>query len=95
MTVQVLGHQVRTDVTKPREMLHVPTLSELDLDAMEGDEGGLCCAVFVDSTVLTTCVSTENDYKSPFTSRMWTIRAAVQRGFEALYTVQVIPTCNT
>lgn len=27
-------------------------------------------------------------WKSPFSSRLWTVRAAVQRGYEALYTVQ-------
>lgn len=71
---QVLGHQVRTDFSKPREVLSMPTLSELDLagdmDDETGEGGG------------------NSEYKPPFTSRLWTIRAAVQRGFHALYTVQ-------
>lgn len=71
----MLGHQVRTDFSKPREVLSMPTLSELDLagdmDDETGEGGG------------------NSEYKPPFTSRLWTIRAAVQRGFHALYTVQV------
>jgi hypothetical protein len=30
------------------------------------------------------------ELKNPFSSRLWTMRRAVQRGYEALYTVQVI-----
>ena len=69
----MLGHQVRTDFSKPREVLSMPTLSELDLAGDLYDENG-------DGI----------EYKTPFTSRLWTIRAAVQRGFDALYTVQVL-----
>jgi hypothetical protein len=29
------------------------------------------------------------ELKAPFTSRLWATRLAVQRGYEALYTVQV------
>jgi hypothetical protein len=29
------------------------------------------------------------ELKNPFSSRLWTMRRAVQRGYEALYTVQV------
>ena len=36
---------------------------------------------------------TGGDAKSPFSSRLWTMRLAVQRGYEALYTVQVSVMC--
>jgi hypothetical protein len=51
--IQVLGHMQRTDVTRPRELLHAPTLQEmLEMDS-EIDGGRcphhammvLCCAV--------------------------------------------------
>jgi hypothetical protein len=61
----VLGHCVRSNITKPKELLSVPTLSELDFD--ENDE---------------------NEYKTPFSTRLWSIRLSVQQGFQALYTVQ-------
>jgi hypothetical protein len=31
----------------------------------------------------------DGELKLPFSSRLWTMRRAVQRGYEALYTVQV------
>jgi hypothetical protein len=64
---QVLGHRVRAEVNRPRELLSMPNLSEIDFDL--NDDG--------------------MEFKAPFTSRLWATRLAVQRGYEALYTVQV------
>lgn len=55
----------------------MPTLSELDLAGDMDEEGAEGSGGIA------------GEYKTPFTSRLWTIRAAVQRGFDALYTVQV------
>ena len=35
----------------------------------------------------------DGEFRSPFSSRLWSVRASVQRGFEALYTVQVCEHC--
>jgi hypothetical protein len=53
LSVQVLGHMQRTDVTRPRELLHAPTLQEmLEMDSeIDGgrcpcrDGAAQCCAV--------------------------------------------------
>lgn len=66
---QVLGHVVRSDIHKPRELLALPKFDELDSDDGEDDQ---------------------NELKSPFSSKLWSIRVAVQRGYEALFTVQVL-----
>lgn len=68
---KVLGHNVKSDFSKPKEVLSVPTLSEIfnpdDENATEN--GGIA--------------------RIPYSSRLWNMRQAVQRGYEALYTVQV------
>jgi len=75
---QVLGHQVRSDIHRPREQLRMPSAQELDQynasDAAAEDGEGL------DGNI--------GEIKNPFSSRLWTMRQAVQRGYEALYTVQ-------
>lgn len=64
---QVLGHRIKSEVSRPRELLSLPTLQDLDFD-LNDDE--------------------EVEWRAPFTSRLWSTRLAVQRGYEALFTVQ-------
>jgi len=73
---QVLGHQVRSDIHRPREQLRMPSLQELDQynSAEAADQDG--------------DIEDFSEMKNPFSSRLWTMRQAVQRGYEALYTVQ-------
>ncbi|KAJ1435078.1 hypothetical protein B484DRAFT_393749 [Ochromonadaceae sp. CCMP2298] len=70
---RVLGHQVRTDIWRPREQLAMPRDEEPEIE--EGTEGA------VEGVGV-------GEEKAPFSSRLWTMRSAVQRGYEALYTVQ-------
>lgn len=58
---KVLGHLVKSDISKPRAVLSVP---------VQGDNTG------IDSPKL-------------FTTVLWGMRAAANRGFGALYTTQV------
>lgn len=61
----VLGHTQKSDINRPKEILSVPTLRDIENKA-EDDES----------------------IKIPFTSRLWSMRQAVQSGYDALYTVQ-------
>lgn len=90
---QVLGHMVRSQVHKPKEQLSVPSFSELssmedtaedsgeDHEGNDGEtaEGGARRGKPRSGSVV----------KMPYNSRLWSMRQAVQRGYEALYTVQV------
>ena len=67
---QVLGHTSKTDFTRPREVLSVPTLSEMYNSIADNDDN-------------------LGDMHVPYSTRLWSMRQAVQRGYEALYTVQV------
>eukprot|EP01038_Epipyxis_sp_PR26KG_P005711 gene5711-7883_t len=67
-TEQVLGHLEKSNVSKPRSQLALPSFADLEFDLDNEDEN--------------------IDLKNPFSSRLWTVRQAVQRGYEALYTVQ-------
>jgi hypothetical protein len=71
---QVLGHRIRAEVSKPKELLSIPNLNDLELDLIDNPDS--------DNILLST------DWKSPFNSRLWSTRAAVQQGYEALFTVQ-------
>lgn len=71
---QVLGHRIRAEVSKPKELLSIPNLNDLELDLMDTGDS--------DNILLST------EWKSPFNSRLWSTRAAVQQGYEALFTVQ-------
>lgn len=64
---QVLGHNVKSNVARPREVLSMPSLSELMSEENSNDNG----------------IS-----RVPYSSRLWNMRQAVQKGYEALYTVQ-------
>jgi hypothetical protein len=64
---QVLGHLQRSDVSRPKEQLSIPSWQ--DLDDADGENG-------------------EGMLRVPFASRLWNMRQAVQRGYQALYTVQ-------
>ena len=61
----VLGHTQKSDINRPKEILSVPTLRDME-NKMEDDDS----------------------IKIPFTSRLWSMRQAVQSGYDALYTVQ-------
>ncbi len=61
----VLGHTQKSDINRPKEILSVPTLRDIE-NKMED----------------------EDSIKLPFTSRLWSMRQAVQSGYDALYTVQ-------
>ena len=69
---KVLGHQVRSNIARPRELLSLSSLN--DTAAVSGNE-----AEGAGST---------DDFKTMFGTRLWTMRRAVQRGHEALHTVQ-------
>jgi hypothetical protein len=71
---QVLGHRIRAEVSKPKELLSIPNLNDLELDLIDNPDS--------DNILLST------EWKSPFNSRLWSTRAAVQQGYEALFTVQ-------
>lgn len=66
---KVLGHQVRSNIARPRELLSVSSLNNQGADGT-GNENDT------------------DDFKTMFGTRLWTMRRAVQRGHEALYTVQ-------
>lgn len=70
---KVLGHCVRADITKPKELLSIPSIHDMEFDYDDDDD--------VDN-------NEGIEYKTPFSSRLWNIRVAVQRGFLSLYTVQ-------
>ena len=70
----MLGHVVRSNAATPKALMSVPNLSTVRaVDATIGD-------------------SSDNAGSSggsqPFTSKLWTMRIQVQRGYEALNTVQ-------
>lgn len=75
---RVLGHNVRSQPDRPKAQLHVPSLRELRseevkaLGGMDGMDGA----------------GGDDSSGEPFSSRLWTMRAAVLRGYEALSTVQ-------
>lgn len=70
---KVLGHQVRSNIARPRELLSLSSLSNQGIDG-SGNEN--------DNDTHT------DDFKTMFGTRLWAMRRAVQRGHEALYTVQ-------
>jgi len=76
---QVLGHLERSDASRPRPQLSVPSIHDIDPDDAdldsEGDGDG-------DGDV------GASSFRIPFATRLWGMRVAVQRGYEALYTVQ-------
>lgn len=76
-----LGLIVKSDIFKPREMISMSALKSAPAGAgaSDGDEDD-----YGDSVTMTTTAA-----KVPFQSKLWGVRAAVQRGFEALFTVQV------
>jgi len=71
---KVLGHVVKSDISRPKEMLNVPSINDIYnnqfLDSLNDNEN-------MDSSI-----------KQPYSSRLWNMRLAVQKGYEALYTVQ-------
>jgi len=120
---KVLGHQVRTDIRRPREQLAMPVvaeqydssgggsaemMSELEQEAEEaaasavslgGDGGDGGTGGVVDSNSKNDSNDNSSNSKNsmnlssltkelPFSSRLWSMRRAVQRAYEALYTVQ-------
>jgi len=70
---QVLGHMQRSDINRPRELLSVPNWQDLaDQEAGDLDGGDGGGGAF----------------RMPFVRRLWNMRQAVQRGYEALYSLQ-------
>eukprot|EP01035_Chromulina_nebulosa_P017710 gene17710-23302_t len=71
---KVLGHVVKSDISRPKEMLNVPSINDIYnnqfLDSLNDNDN-------MDSSI-----------KQPYSSRLWNMRLAVQKGYEALYTVQ-------
>ena len=82
----MLGHLQRSDFRKPRAVLSIPSAaSAYDLDDEEGEEEeGEDNEGYDDPT------SSMDAFRLPFATRLWGMRLAVQRGHEALYTVQEI-----
>jgi hypothetical protein len=72
---QVLGHRIRTEVTKPREQLALPDMHDIDFTDYDNED--------------------EGEWKAPFSSRLWSTRGAVQRGYDALFTIQELETLAT
>jgi hypothetical protein len=79
---KVLGHLERSDFRKPRAVLSIPSAA-YDLDDEEGGEEEEENEGYDDT-------SSMNAFRLPFATRLWGMRLAVQRGHEALYTVQEI-----
>lgn len=72
---QVLGHVVRSNAATPKVLMSVPSLSTVRAADNASEETS-------DHTTST------SDGGLPFTSKLWTMRLQVQRGYEALSTVQ-------
>jgi hypothetical protein len=78
-TQKVLGNVTKAQVGKPREVIAIAGLNDiLNSIASENsnDESGEAKT------------SSEDALKIPFASVSWTMREAVQKGYEAMYTVQ-------
>jgi hypothetical protein len=73
-TEGVLGHRIRTEVTKPRALLTLPSPEDLLRDFNDEEDEVTGETILFD--------------KAPFASRLWATRRAVQQGYEALFTVQ-------
>lgn len=73
-TEGVLGHRIRTEVTKPRALLTLPSPEDLLRDFNDEEDEVTGETILFD--------------KAPFASRLWATRRAVQQGYEALYAVQ-------
>lgn len=76
---QVLGHRIRNDIAKPRSLLALPSTTSIyddemdEYDDINDDNGDTNMGL---------------EWKTPFTSRLWTTRLAIQQGYEALFTIQ-------
>ena len=68
---KVLGHQVRSNIARPRELLSLSSLNDTTMTGNDVEGAG-----------------SADDFKTMFGTRLWTMRRAVQRGNEALHTVQ-------
>ena len=71
----MLGHVVRSNAAAPKVLMSVPSLSTVRAADNASEETS-------DRTTST------SDGGLPFTSKLWTMRLQVQRGYEALSTVQ-------
>jgi hypothetical protein len=60
-------------------------LAEVDLDE---ELTGTSSLYYFTQILIVKCQG-DMEMRSPFSSRLWAVRASIQRGFEALYTVQV------
>ena len=65
---KVLGHLTKSDASKPRSVLSMSSINDVEIEKSE--------------------VADVGEYRIPFTTRLWGMRLAVQRGHEALSTVQ-------
>lgn len=125
-----MGHQVRSNIHRPREQLFIPSLRDFDFDGLDQDDDGeaprmraqrcyytvvcpnnmtITMPLTIHSSIHTTHSPsihqshsltihpsiqlihsdyTDGEFRTPFSSRLWTMRLAVQHGYEALYTVQ-------
>lgn len=77
---QVLGHLVRSQIDRPKAQLSVPTLRDIRREEIK-DLGGMDV---MDAAGKESAAATSTSFET----RLWTMRAAVQRGYEALTTAQ-------
>ena len=79
----MLGNITKSQLGKPREVIVMPGLNEIlhsiASESSKPDGSG---------EAKTKASSEESSFKVPYTSILWTMRVAVQKGYEALYTVQ-------
>lgn len=96
---KVLGHTVRSDVSKPRAVLDLSTAEERLARCVPPDADPSAPSLFGDVDPLAPnahelydagggCEDDDEDRVNPFTTVLWNMRMAANRGFTALYTAQ-------
>lgn len=79
---QVLGHTQRSEASRPRTILSVPTVWDDDEDEVEDEEA---------AEPGNSSERSLRPLKQLFTSKSWSVRQSVQRAYNALGTFQVTP----
>ena len=79
----MLGHLQRSDFSKPRAQLSIPSAHDMEDEEEEEEEGE-------EQGDVGGGAGSERGFRVPVATRLWGMRLAVQRGHEALYTVQEI-----
>jgi hypothetical protein len=85
---QVLGQLKRTDANTPKELLSVPTLTSISRKEYGESESDSNSNSNITGNNNNNDNNDNNNDALPFTSRLWQMRSLVQKGYEALGTVQ-------